>query len=107
MSSPAPSSPFPITRAELFSATSTKLDTNLAQAFEHPEDNNYVRNKVNNISISIINNAKLNRKTSAYKLSVDIVAAVLAGLAVNFPDVQFVDKVDKNTAWHIIRVFWS
>ena len=101
-------SPFPIARVELFNPKSSKLETNLVQAFEHPEDNNYIRNKVNNISISIITNAKSGRKMASYKLPKTIVERVVAGLQVNFPDVQIVNKVDsKDSNLHEVLLFWT
>ena len=112
----APSAPsasvfssFPLLRADLNKPTSPKLDIDETPVFEHIDDDNYVRNKVHNISISVVKNAKQNRKTASWAL-VDLgtVESVVAGLKENFPDCQV--KVyppnDKETR-NVVRMFWS
>lgn len=102
------SSPFPIMRADLFDPKSSKLETTLVQAFEHPDDTNYVRNKVNNISLSILSIAKSGRKLGVHRINVNIIDKVVSGLKANFPDVQIVNRVDsKDANIHILTIFWT
>ena len=110
MSAPEASpSAFPIFRADLNQTTSTKLIIDEAAKFEHIDDDNYVRNKVQNISVSIVKNAKLNRKTAAFHLhDLGTVEAILAGLQANFPDTQFkLYPPNARQANNMVRAFWS
>lgn len=100
---------FPILRNDLNLRTYDKLYINLEEQYEHPDDDNYIRNKIHNMSISVIKNAKLNRKTVAWCIpNKDIVEHLVNGLKNNFPDTQF--KVylpgSKDPRTHI-RAFWS
>ena len=101
--------PFPLLRVDLNNLKSPKLDIDETLVFEHSDDDNYARNKVHNISVAVVKNAKLNRKTSAWTLPVPgTVEAIVAGLKENFPDCQVKlypphDKETRNT----VRIFWS
>lgn len=102
-------SPFPLLRVDLNNLTSPKLDIDETVVFEHFDDDNYARNKIHNISVALVKNAKQNRKTAVWGLpDLGTVEAVLAGLKENFPDCQVKlypphDKETRNT----VRIFWS
>ena len=101
--------PFPLFRVDLNHPTSPKLDIDETVLFEHVDDDNYTRNKVYNLSVSLVKNAKQNRKTAAWALpDLGTVEAVVAGLKANFPDCQVKlypphEKEPRN----LVRVFWS
>jgi len=99
---------FPISRADLYNHLSPKLDVTIEPAFEHIDDENYVRNNVSNSSRAILIQAKLGRKTWAQKVKNSKVEGIVAGLKVNFPDVQIVVKVlQKDSSSSEIRAFWT
>ena len=100
--------PFPITRLELFNPDSTKLEVNLEQALEHPDDNNFIRNKIHNLSILIIDAARNGEKMTSFKINKKLVKNIVDGLQVNFPDVQIVIKTNPtNLNIHTILIFWT
>jgi hypothetical protein len=102
------SSPFPLFRVDLNQVTSHKLAIDETLVFEHVDDDNYSRNRVHNLSVSIVKNAKLNRKTMQFGLGdLDTAEATLAGLKANFPDTQFKVYPATEKQGSIVRVFWS
>jgi hypothetical protein len=100
---------YPLFRADLNHITSPKLDIDETLYFEHPDDDNYARNRIYNLSVSVVKNAKLNRKTCAWPLSdLSTVDAIVEGLKANFPDCQVklyppTEKEPRN----VVRMFWS
>ena len=103
------SPPFPLLRDDLNRTTSPKLDIDETLWFEHLDDDNYVRNKVHNLSVALVKHAKLNRKVCGWPLrDLSTVDQIVEGLRVNFPDCQIkvYPPTEKETR-HVVRLFWS
>ena len=105
MATPAPG--FPITRASLADKFSTALNLNLPTLEEHREDENFVRNKVNNLSILVIDQARMGRRNIAFTVPLQVSQEILSKLMDNFPDVQYVSSSSRNPNLSVIKMFWT
>ena len=98
---------FPVLRADLYDQFSTKLNIKLDKLEEHLEDSNYIRNKVNNLSKSILDSARLGKHNIQLLVLSDFTQEILAKLKENFPDTQFLVSTSTKKNTNLIKAFWT